>query len=1396
MADNNKDIVDLVIRAENLTSEELKEAAGDLEKLGSEAREASRELDQLEINKSTLDSYRQLGNEVDRLTDEIVESQTTYKRLKDELKKTKDATDEQRAAVVRQNETTKKLRKELTSTQTQYNNLAKKLRNVGLETKDFGKAEEELNKQIVKTKANIKSANDQLDRRSNKLRESIELEERNVKQLAEEAIAAEKTRVAKEKLAKAAAEELAAKRRETEETSRVTIAIRKYEQELSKLNAEKQKGSLSSGDYIKSEERLRRELRLTEKQISTSRKAIEADADAKNAAVRSTDALTKVTRRLAQAYTVLVAAQSAAAAVGGAVKGYGELEAAITKVEKTTGNARQEVEAIAEQLSIMAKDVTPTATTELLRYAEVAGQLGTKSTADILNLVSAADTLQVSTNLAGDEASLLLARILGMTNQGIPAIQNLSSTVVDLGNNMKVAEDEIVRMTKEIVSGTREIGLSAQASAALGATLAETGQQAERSRTAFFRLSNSIRQAVSQGGDELSSLIEITGQTADELERNLGERSEVIITDFVKGLARIRSEGQTLTGVLKNFGIEGTEAGAVFSALTDNVDVLEAAFKRADQAFVDGTRHIEEAAKAYSDQDAAVARLINKFQGLQKAVGEAFADETDAAIRETSRLIDEMGEEVVDVMEYIPQLISGFQELLETVDNMFNALGVEANLLTQSFDTIKLAINAVTISLNTLTYGLQSAVLETMELYNTFSLFEGIKIPTEQIENLKARMAETRASIERDAGDIDDAMARLAGNSSDSFEDLRDVVAKYGEAVGELSEQQQKQIKEILEVTGYQKEQEELYRDLVAAIVRQNRELEIERELKARAAEQAERDAEAKAKEAAATEKSTAATEKSNQAVEKNIQLTEAQKIAIQEQLDLKQAGLITEEQYANYVEAVTGGLTRQVSAIDLITEGKTKDVEITKSLIEQSNQLYAQFSAGEITVEQLAEAQGRLLQSYGDTTAANVVASEAVGTYSIRQQELRAQIQASEKTLDDYNRQLQDSTKSEREKAEILTKQAIEQDKLNKLREKSNELGEIENATYGQLRRLYQNYSQELERVNDQFRTGALTKAEYTAETNRLNGLISELSQVLNINTNELDKNTEAIKRNKAEKQDQKKESQEVTQAVSLELEAFKYLSKEFDFTSQSTEELTKRYNELQASINRNNKVSSLWLKNLADISNQGFRREQQIIEETKAMRQWEKQVNSGTLSMSQLAKMADAANWYFDNLNEQQLSGLRGAIADARREFQALNEAIDDSLQSVEDRLDRARGNEEAIVKRQFERELQELLDLQERARSAGDQATLNKINEAIRKLREAQKLEFKEQFGQQAQQARQETREARTAATQTLGTYDVNVTTERGSATIKTADRQSAENLLDIIQQLGEGNIEGNV
>lgn len=494
-----------------------------------------------------------------------------------------------------------------------------------------------------------------------------------------------------------------------------------------------------------------------------------------------------------------------------------------------------------DELRTLAENVTPTTTNELLRMAEVAGQLGTKSTADLLNLVSAADALELSTNLAGDEAATLLARILGMTKEGIPQIQNLSSSVVALGNDFAITESEIAHMTKEIVSGTREINLGSAAAAAFGTTLGELGQPAERSRTAIQRLAGAINEASKQGGDDLERLTKITGLTAKQIETDLGTAPEKVLVGFLKGLARVKDEGGLVSDTLKSMGIDGTEATGVLSVLSDGVGRLETALALSNKAFEAGDYHMKEAAKSYATQESALGRLSNKFKTLTTDIGEAFADETDLAIRATGDALLKVNDDVVKLMERLPELVEGFAELVKSMDNFAGTFSDDnLGILEKSFDRIKLGVNAISITFNTLTLGVQGTLMSLVELTNKAKDLAGLKVDTTFIDELRIKMQITREAIEKDYKDMGAAAARMKGESSISFEGLIDIAEQYKGAIGRLGVEQQATLAKILESNTYNAESEKIYRELTAAIVLANRQIEIENELKEQAKKTAE----------------------------------------------------------------------------------------------------------------------------------------------------------------------------------------------------------------------------------------------------------------------------------------------------------------------------------------------------------------------------------------------------------------------------------------------------------------------------------------------------------------------------------------------------------------------------
>lgn len=1439
------DIVKLRIDAENLAIDEITQTVDGLGDLGAASRKAEQDLKNLELSQDTINSYRLAKEERARLRKEFDLAEVAYEKLAKAVKENKNATDEEILSVKTAKRELADLGKVLRSQDTEYNRLSRTLKQYGVDTKDLDKTQQKLQTQIKETsaessrltaeyqkqitavrqridvekqavlaakeaeaaekerqavldktaaeqeklvessrklaaadaarissqaklnqslneyEASLRDLNAEVDdgtlstadyiREEERLRKSLELTEGQVKTIrnalraeiddrkkverALESQAATQRKLTEQQQAAVAAERAAAV-----ELNRVQASVKEYEIALEKLNREKTEGVISTGQYIRSENELRRSLQLTEAQVKLTRRAIESDAVTRTTGAKNTDLLTQATRRLAQAYTVLLAAQKATQAVSASVTEYGQLEAAVTKVEKTTGTARLEIEGLAETLSDMAQNITPTATTELLRYAEVAGQLGTKSTGDLLNLVAAADALQNSTNLSGDQAVELLARILTMTGEGIPAIQNLSSSVVALGNDFAASEADIVQMTKEIVAGTREIELSAGAAAAIGVTLAELGQPAERSRTAIQRLAGVIKEATVKGGEDMERLSLITKMTGEEIIKSFGEEPEKILLAFLKGLDDINDSGGQMSTVLAQMGIEGTEALTVLGTLAGRTDRLETALKLSNEQWVAGNAHMKEAAKAYANQESALGRLDNKFGALKKAIGEAFSDETETAIRVVGDIIDETGNDVVRLMEQLPQLVSGLTEAVQVLDNLTNTFSNDdsgLNALDNILGSIAVSGNTVTTVLNTMILGLQGGLLATLELNNAIKELAGIKVSLNGVEAVKKAMLETKQAIDRDVDDINKAFKRMDGESSLAFEGLIDASVKYKDAMGQLNAEQRAAISAIVSKNEYSETEEGQYRKLTAALVRANREMEIEAELRKSANDIAAQTAISKEQEIGSIEQLV------NAQVGLNISMTEyLEKAAVVEESiarvkELRRQGVASEQEAAVAIQALSDSMaqynivaTEQSDVIqknnDNLTIGATTREE-----------LFEQYQRGSIAQDVFEQSLAKLNAGYERANILAPIYSSSVEVTTLAQAKFADEILKTQKAIDDYNGKLKAGNLILPDRQRLMAALAVEEEKLKRLRDEQSRTIEIENANYQQLTQLQRQYQQELTAITAAFERGALTKAEYENKTRSLTEALNEINGVIRENTSATEENTAATEKNVDAQNNRAAAAQKASTAVSLELENQKHLNKAYDFTNKTTAELNKRNDELSGKlIQLQGNLFGFW-QNLANTSREIFSQEQAVIRDTLAMREMQAELDKGSLSMGRLSKISSYANSQLTALSEQQLSPLLQAIAKAKQELQELSDTVDDSLLSVQDRLDKALGKEQDIVKRKFKNELDEYLELMDKARKSGDSALVSRVDEAIRKLKQAQEIEFKQQFEKPATQ-----------------------------------------------------------
>jgi TP901 family phage tail tape measure protein len=1371
----DQETIDLIINAENLTGEELAKVTKDLDRLGKEALEADQKLSKVTIEREQLKRFIELKENISQLQKEINKTETVNKKYVKSVKESGKETAAQTRKIQNNKVNLKDLNSALRNNKKEQDKVGESLKKSGVGIVRYNQSLKRLDEGYTKVRKEVNKTN-RVFRKNGEIQEKARIENEKAIQskrklidsLHEEGLAlnrlisderkaheinkqlildSEKQRISSEKLTQQklrearitsdlakqnrdisnakkrqikidkkalvqAKEELrvkeelrkrlqqhdraiiksnANKKKQIEldkqsviESNRVTLAVKKYNIELEKLNAQLKKGKISHQQFINSEKKLRKQLNLTEKQAKQTAFAIDKINHAK--ASKSTDVLTKVTRRLAQAYTVLVVAQKAAQAVGASVKGYGELETALTKVEKTTDLSRQQLVAMSEQLQIMANKTTPTASNELLRFAEIAGQLGAESSEDILRMASAADALALSTDLAGEEAVTLLSRMLKMTGEGLPAINNLSSSIVELGNTFAASESEIAQMTKEIITGTTSINLGSAAAAGFGATLKEMGQTGERSRSSLFKLSQAIKSASVNGGQDLKNLTAITKLTGDQIDKSLGEKPEEILIAFVEGLKKVKDQGGLVSKELEKFGITGVEATSVIEVLADQSERLSEAVASSSQAYQDGDKHIKEAIKSYANQDAKIGRLVNTFTELKTKIGEAFADETNTAVDSLSNSLSSQSETIVTLAENLADFGQSVVEQIQMMESLADSLGL-FDIVGFALLQIKKVFNDIQIANDKVIIG----ILELRKWWNALSRDseEFIKISQQQDE-IEERIAGNRR-------DRANAVSRINGQSSASYEDLLETIKNNEEAVLKLTEAEQLEIIEAQKLLGFKEGSDKAYRKLTASIISQVRNIEVEISIKKELTKE-----------------------------EENIVKAQENRIKQQRKLNALTGKAIRSN----------GDLQGKINALQF----SVKEGFITWDEYEKSLKLVLQAQRDSIPVlEDIAK-------KTKDTSTANETATESYQDLSdsIREQkleiiELEGAIKASKSSGKEY-------LALQRDLANVNKELAENEKDLATVRN-------LEGKTLSQLVLIQRQHNVELERLEANKKIGLITIAEYNIKLSETSFKTQFLNKAIGENADKTQTITEYLEAERAEREkhldvlreendlldentdtveDAQKSNEAAATAVSLWAIARNRLNKELDYSNSTTEELNDKTVELGKTMKIVRQTVGNWWTDLHQLNNQAVIREQTTIKETIALRGLQEQVESGSLSLAELEKASRNVQFSFRNLGDQQLDPLRDAIKDATEEFAELEDTINDSFNDIEDRLDAALGNEQAIVKRQFEREMKELLGLLEVAQSTGDNALIRKINEAIRKLKEAQNLEFEDQFG----------------------------------------------------------------
>jgi hypothetical protein len=214
----------------------------------------------------------------------------------------------------------------------------------------------------------------------------------------------------------------------------------------------------------------------------------------------------------------------------------------------------------------------------------------------------------------------------------------------------------------------------------------------------------------------------------------------------------------------------------------------------------------------------------------------------------------------------------------------------------------------------------------------------------------------------------------------------------------------------------------------------------------------------------------------------------------------------------------------------------------------------------------------------------------------------------------------------------------------------------------------------------------------------------------------------------------------------------------------------------------------------------------EKQYVSQLKTVRDLEAGLASGAVSMRDYAVRAEAAIRQSDLLNEQDLSGLRAGIEQARAQMESLRDSTANTLGTLQDELDRLRGNTEAIEQRRFQEQIQQLQDQLQYAEAVGDQQSIRNARQALDLAKQIKAEKDREIQAAQAERAardRERQKELQQASAvqrgsqsnapasreATGGTMTLNLQVGgQALASINNVDESEARQLMDALERVG--------
>lgn len=395
---------------------------------------------------------------------------------------------------------------------------------------------------------------------------------------------------------------------------RLSVAIATLQSELDKARKELSKFKKEGDEKGELEARLKiQDLQAKVKTAKGSLKELETQGKATSKSFFSLSTIVKDAIAVFASFQVV---RKLASALKDAFTASVEFESAFAGVKKVIDATDSEFAVLEQQFRDLAKEI-PVAVTELAKIGELGGQLGVAKE-DLLEFTKTISQIATATNLTEEEAATSFARIANIFQLPVTEVENLASTVVDLGNKFAATESEILDFATRISGAGKIAGLTTAEVAAIGAAFSSVGVEAEAGGTAVQKTLITLNTVVAQGGAELERFAQVSGVTAADFASLWQSDPAQAFNLFTKGL---KASGDDAASILDELVAGDQRLTRAFLSVAEAGDLLTNALGTANTAFSENTALSAEAEKRYETTASRIQALKNRVNDLAISLG-------------------------------------------------------------------------------------------------------------------------------------------------------------------------------------------------------------------------------------------------------------------------------------------------------------------------------------------------------------------------------------------------------------------------------------------------------------------------------------------------------------------------------------------------------------------------------------------------------------------------------------------------------------------------------------------------------------------------------------------------------------------------------------------------------